>query len=434
MGNEFIAYASSTLSARNAYTLSGLNRGQYDTVPAALAAGAQFVRCDDTLSRLSLQPSLIGSTIFVKVLSRNAYGSGRQTLDAVEAYTYTWQGLAYTEPLPALENLTTVYVGSIQTLSWDGVADTRQPGYEVRLGTSWGLGVPVGTTSETSFAVSGNGTYWVAAKYTAPTGVVVYGAAASVIIEGGIIIRNLLASFDEAATGWGGTTYGTAIVSGNLQLAGSGNILATANLLGETDILDFGGLGNSGSYTVASSHIINAQRVLDAAITMTWSAQAVSIYDNFLTVGNLLSVGDILGTDNGPTVAVTPQIQVAQATGAYGPWANFAPGQYLGQYFNFRLLLETNDPTVNCVVSDFAVLTDVPDRVDTGTNIAVPSSGLTVTYTAPFNTTPNVQVTILSGSAGDDAIVSKTTGGFTVEVMNAGSGVARTIDWAAQGF
>ena len=434
VGDEFLSYAATTLTGTHAYTLTGLNRGQYDTVPAALASGAQFVRCDDTLSKIALQPSLIGKTVYVKVLSKNAYGSGQQTLDAVEAYTYVWQGLAYTEPLPTLENLNTVYAGSVQTLSWDAVVDTRQPDYEVRQGLSWGLALPIGETAEITFAVTGNGTYWVAAKYIAPTGYIVYGAAASVTVEGGIIIRNLLASFDEAAAGWPGTCIGTAIVGGNLQLAGSGNILASANLLTETEILDYGGLSDTGMYTVEAAHIINAQRVLDAGIAITWSAHAISIYDNVLDAGNLLSVGDILGTDNGPMVSVTPMIQLAQSDHVYGPWQEFVPGRYTAQFFNFGLQIGTDDPTVNCVVNDFSVQTDVPDRVDTGTNVAVPADGLTITYTSPFNIAPNVQVTILSAMAGDDAIITKTTDGFTVQILHGGSGVARSIDWAAQGF
>ena len=159
----------------------------------------QFVRCDDTLIKIALNAALIGKSVSIKILSKNAWGIGQPTLDEVEPYTYTWQGLAYTEALPALTNLTSVYQGSVQTLSWDAVADNRQPGYEIRLGLSWGLAIPVGETNETSFTVNGNGTFWVAAKYTAPTGYVVYGAPASLLITGAIIVQNLLQAFDEAS-------------------------------------------------------------------------------------------------------------------------------------------------------------------------------------------------------------------------------------------
>jgi hypothetical protein len=434
IGPEFLSYASVVQTGNDAYQLTGLNRGQFDTQPIAQTAGSSFVRCDDTLTKITLQAGLIGKTIYVKVLDRNAWGIGQPTLDEVEPYTYVWQGLAYTEALGPIENLNTVYVGSIQTLSWDLVDDPRQPMYEIRQGSSWSLGVPVGISAQPSFALSGNGTFWVAAKYVAPTGYVVYGAAASLVVTGSIIVRNLLASFDEATSGWTGTCDGTAIIAGNLQLAGSGNILSSANILIEPDLLDFGGLGNSGTYTVPSIHVINAQRVLDSNISISWSAQAVSIYDNFLTIADVLVVSDILGTDNGPMIAVTPRIQVAQADGSFAAWQNFLPGQYSGQYFNFGLQIATSNPEINCVVSDFSVMTDVPDRVDTGTNVAVSATGLTVTYASPFNVTPNVQVTILGATAGDDAIITKTTDGFTVQIVNAGAGVARSIDWAAQGF
>jgi hypothetical protein len=434
VSGEFLSYVSSNQTGTNLYTLSGLNRGQYDTIPAAAPAGSPFVRCDGTLSEITLQPELIGKPVFVKVLDKNAFGVGQPTLDEVEPYVYTYQGLAYTEPLPPIENLCTVFISNVETLSWDSVDDSRQPGYEVRQGASWGLGLIIGTTAETTFAIGANGTYWVAAKYIAPTGYVVYGAASSVILTGGIIINNLLASFDEAATGWTGTFSGTAIVGGNLELGGSGNILSASNILTEADILAFGGLGNSGTYAVPSAHVINAGRVLPATISISWAAEAISIYANLLASGDMLSMSDILGTDTGPLVSVTPQINVAQVGGTYAGWQNFTPGQYVGQYFDFQLVLATTDATINCVVTDFAVMTDVPDRIDTGANVAVPSGGLTIAYTEPFNNVAAVQVTIIGGSAGDTALITKTSTSFTVHVVNGGSGVARTIDWAAQGY
>ena len=140
IGGEFLSYTSLVQIGSNAYTLSGLNRGQFDTPSTAQGKGASFVRCDDTLSKVSLQPGLIGKTIYIKVLDRNAWGIGQLTLDEVEPYSYVWQGLAYTEALGPIEDLGTVYVGSIQTLSWNPVDDPRQPAYEIRLGPPLGVG------------------------------------------------------------------------------------------------------------------------------------------------------------------------------------------------------------------------------------------------------------------------------------------------------
>ncbi len=431
---EFLSYAASSQSGANLYTLNGLNRGQFDTVAAFAPAGSPFVRCDGTLSQITLQPGLIGKPVSVKILDKNAWGAGQPTLDQVEPYVYTYQGLAYTEPLPPITGLATVFVSGIETLTWDEADDIRQPGYEVRQGASWGAALVLGTTPVTSFATGANGTYWVAARYVAPTGYVVYGPASSATLTGGIIIDNLLASFDEAATGWSGGLSGAVILAGDLQLAGAGNLLATASVLTEPDLLSYGGLGNAGTYTVPAAHIVNAGRVLEATIAISWSAHAVSIYDSLLSSGDILSMSDLLGTDTGPLVSVTPQIQLAQANGVYSAWQAFTPGQYLAQYFNFQLAIATSDATINCIVTDFAVMTDVPDRVDTGANVAVPAAGLTIAYHAPFNTVAAVQVTIIGAGAGDTALITKSTTGFAVQIVNGGSGVARVIDWAAQGF
>jgi hypothetical protein len=433
-GGEFLSYATSTLVSSHAYQLGGLNRGQFGTAPAAHPAGSAFVRCDGSLAQLSVQPGLIGQTLYVKILNRNAWGGGQTTLAEAEPYTYVFQGAAYIEPLGAITGLATSYIDSIETLGWDVVQDIRQPVYEIRQGLAWGTAVPVTVTPTTSLTVTGNGTFWVAARFTTPTGYTVYGPASSVEITGNLIVRNLLDAFDEAATGWSGTCAGTGIVNGALQLAGAGNIIAATNVLALDEILSFGGLGNSGTYTVPASHAIDAGSVTSARLSISWVASAVSIYDNMLTVGNMMDVTDLLEVANGPFVSVTPQIQTAQADGIYSAWQNFAAGEYQARYFNVRLHLATSDPTINCVVTAFSFMTDVPARTDTGVNVAVPAGGLTVTYAAPFHNVPAVQVTVIGGSAGDNPVVTKTTAGFDVTVMNAGTAVARTIDWVAQGY
>ena len=76
IAGEFLSYAASSQTGANLYTLTGLNRGQYDTVPTAAPAGSPFVRCDGTLSQITLQPALIGKPVFVKILEQECVGCG----------------------------------------------------------------------------------------------------------------------------------------------------------------------------------------------------------------------------------------------------------------------------------------------------------------------------------------------------------------------
>ncbi len=102
--------------------------------------------------------------------------------------------------------------------------------------------------------------------------------------------------------------------------------------------------------------------------------------------------------------------------------------------------------TTTCEVTDLTFAVDVPDRVDTYTNVAVAAAGTVVTFQqppgtpSPFNggpngaAAPNLQVTIINAVAGDQVIVTKTIVSATIQVMNGGIGVARIVDVIAQGY
>jgi hypothetical protein len=434
LGGEFLSYGVATLTGTGLYTLSQLNRGQYDTVPNSVAAGAAFARYDSQIQLITISQDYIGKAIYVKIVDFNSVQGGAASIADVEPYIYVFQGTAYTEPLPPIENLTTIFQANIETLTWDAVTDSRNPIYEVRQGATWGSAQVVTQTASNSTEIINNGTYWVAAYFLAPTGFEVYGAPSEVTVQGQTIVRNALISFEES-TAWSGAKSGVVAVGGALQLDAAGNILTDANILAEPSILNLGGWLASGTYTVPSAHAVNAGRVLDMQLRMTYAVHAVSIYDNILTVANFLGISDLLEVANGPVISVTPQVQVAQANGIYGPWVNFNAGQYVGQYFNFRLVLATDDPTINCIVSNWSIMTDVPDRDDVGTAVSVPSGGLTVTYAAPFNNLPNTQITIVNAQANDVAVLSgQSLTGFAVQITNGGTGVARIINWASQGY
>jgi hypothetical protein len=93
VGGEFLAYQAATLTGTNAYNLTTLNRGLYNTTAPAQAAGAPWVRIDDAIAILSdLDLKLIGQTVYIKLTAFNTYRTGEQDLSAVSAYTYTITG------------------------------------------------------------------------------------------------------------------------------------------------------------------------------------------------------------------------------------------------------------------------------------------------------------------------------------------------------
>lgn len=86
--SEVIAYETAALQAANTYKLGYLRRGGYGSTNMAHNAGAPFVRLDDSIFRIPVDPSLIGSTVYLKFLSINAFGRTPRTLADETAYTY----------------------------------------------------------------------------------------------------------------------------------------------------------------------------------------------------------------------------------------------------------------------------------------------------------------------------------------------------------
>lgn len=85
---EVFAYETATLQAANTYQLGYLRRGGYGSGNVAHASGAPFVRLDESIFRIPVDPSLIGSTVYLKFLSLNVFGRTPRTLAEETAYTY----------------------------------------------------------------------------------------------------------------------------------------------------------------------------------------------------------------------------------------------------------------------------------------------------------------------------------------------------------
>ncbi len=255
---ELLAYQTATLTSQYHYGLTRLTRGAYDSSITAHAAGSTFVRIDDNaVLKYPFGASDIGRTVYLKFLSYNIYGGGSQDLSEVEPYACTLRGSALASPLPSVTGLTTAYVSGVSYLIWDPVSDFRPVDYEIRQGNTWSTAQVIGRTSETRAPSYGDGTYWVSAHYRLAAGIDVYSSDwADVKITGAQLVTNVVAGWDEAATGWTGTFANTAAVNGAVELTGAGDLLQTADVLGASDIVEYGGVSPSGTYRADRRHAL----------------------------------------------------------------------------------------------------------------------------------------------------------------------------------
>lgn len=87
--DEIVAYQSATLAAGPSYNLgTRIRRGGYGSPIVPHSVGAKFVRLDDDILRIPVDPSQVGQTIYVKFVSLNCFGRGGRTLAAETAYPY----------------------------------------------------------------------------------------------------------------------------------------------------------------------------------------------------------------------------------------------------------------------------------------------------------------------------------------------------------
>lgn len=346
--------------------------------------------------------------------------------------TYRVQGL--TVPLPTLTSLNSVFRDGLTVLVWDRVIDIRQPVYEIRTGPSWANSRVVAITPSLESLAVGNGLYWVAARFSF-RGAPIYGQPDSLQISGATLVRNVLLVQDEAP-GWSGTMTGGAIeFEGALTLSAQGDVFDIADVFTEQDVAWYGGPVASGIYTNAVADQIDIGFVTPVRVDFDIQVSAINLTDDVFLMPDIFTIEDILRGSDLQYVTIQPQIRQAQVAGEWTDWKNYAPGLINARYFDIRIILETRDSNVIPFVEKFQWTIDLPDLLQRGEDLTVPTAGVTVTYEKTFHAKPNLQVTIMDAQGGDQAIVTDDTqSGFRIAIINAGSPVARTVNWIAQGY
>lgn len=89
VGGEVLSYQTVTPTGANAYNITTMMRGAYGTSIAAHSIGDKFVRLDDAVFKYPLPSSRVGSLIYIKLVSYNIWGGGKQDISTVPVYTYT---------------------------------------------------------------------------------------------------------------------------------------------------------------------------------------------------------------------------------------------------------------------------------------------------------------------------------------------------------
>ena len=99
-------------------------------------------------------------------------------------------------------------------------------------------------------------------------------------------------------------------------------------------------------------------------------------------------------------------------------------------------MITSSDSSRNIAITSLGVTIDMPDRNEKASNVTVPTSGLTVSYSNSFKAVPYLGVTIQNSSTGDYWTTSnETVNGFSIVIYNSGgTAIQKNINWMATGY
>ena len=429
---ELIAYETATLIGVNKYELTGLRRGLYGTTVSQHNPGAQFMRIDEAaIFKYAFSIDRVGKSVFLKYTSYNTFGVAQQDLGDVQEYVYALQGSALNSPLLEIENVAIHYEQGNAVLTWDAVTDFRSPlEYEIRKGPSPKTAAIVSRNMLTRFVPTGNGDYWIAAAY---------GTAYSLNwtgfeIAGARVVQNVIAEFDERATGWSGSRSGGCIVFGDdvrLQNTGIWDDIVEVDAIAGIDT--YGPIAGSGIYEIPADHTVDIgeAQLCNVAVSYALTADVpAALFDATQDVDTLPNVDGDYARFAGARI----QINTAGNDGAWNGWQDYYTGQYFARKFSVRAVLSSYDPTVTAILSELTVSVDVPDKSDSAL-VTLPAGGASILYQTVFHAIPKPQITIFDAHQGDELLLTnQTIAGFSAQVVNSGVGVERTINYFAQKY
>ena len=356
-------------------------------------------------------------------------------------------------------------------LSWDAVPDLDLIGYRVRYspatsGATWDGAQDVGTvigSTRTSLPARA-GTYLVRAEdelgqlsalpaIVATTLPTLYGL-------------NLVASLDEAATGFAGSKSSVAAVDGGLVLDttllfDSGGDAFGADLLtvdAAPGLIDDGagswddggaspdaalGLFDAGFGSVAETGAYLFADAVDLGgiyVSRVTAALSMTTLDYVNTVDSAPGLWDDRAgdVDGGDAAIVSAWIESRSSLdgSAWTPWAVLTAADVRARHHQFRAQLASASRWASPRITALAATVDMQDRIDSGS--ATTSAGATtdVVFDPPFAAAPRLGISASGLASGDYyTLTGPDRLGFSIRFFDAAdAGVARSIGWVAHGY
>jgi hypothetical protein len=254
------------------------------------------------------------------------------------------------------------------------------------------------------------------------------------IVDEAQLMKNVLVTWNEFNTNWSGTLTNTQVNDdGYLTLVSADDVDEYSNV---DTIINFdysGEIVAQGIYEIPLSHNINLAWAKVCTLSYNLELDVTSVRNNFDTLLDVDSISAIDGYISSD-FTVEVQISISQDGINFGDYSKFIAGDFLGQAFKFRLVLSSFNQDVTPLITNFEFTVDMPDLYEAGSTESDISSK-TIVYEKNFSTAPDVQITIVNATAGDDAIlINQTDQSFDIIIKNSGTNVVRTFNYFVKGY
>ncbi|MGF6986556.1 putative phage tail protein [Paraburkholderia atlantica] len=120
----------------------------------------------------------------------------------------------------------------------------------------------------------------------------------------------------------------------------------------------------------------------------------------------------------------------------WSPWQRIVAADLTFRACDFNMVANVPDNTWGLGIVELGASIDVPDRIESMNNMAVPPQGAWITFAVPFKETPAINIVAQALAPGDQwYITSQSPYGFFIYFQNsAGAAIAKTADWIARGY
>lgn len=169
---EFVSYEQATLTSTYHYDLGKhggsagyLRRGRLGSQISSHSIGAAFVRLDGNVLSIAYDKSNVGTTFYIKFVSINVFGGGKQDISSLSPYTHTIGG---PPTVYGASSLTATATGPRAiTLTWNNAFNLGQSAIQIWRSTTSSFGgashiadVPANGTSYVDANVTTGTQYW----------------------------------------------------------------------------------------------------------------------------------------------------------------------------------------------------------------------------------------------------------------------------------